>query len=123
MLKKKHIFAYKFIINNKMLQQIIENTGIESALLFDANSNVIDSYNMDTPKRIAAMSNTIFEMCKGLTEDLKENNLNQIIIKGEALLIIGNKINNDKYLVSITKDITKLGLLLKVVDNLSNELI
>ncbi|NHN26029.1 hypothetical protein FIA58_010115 [Flavobacterium jejuense] len=101
-----------------MLQKLIEETAIESALIFDKNGNLIDSINIDKPQTISAMSSTILEMCEGLVDELNETKLNQIILKGESLLLIGSKLKQDQYLISISNDIAKLGLLLKVIDNL-----
>lgn len=101
-----------------MLEKLIEETAIESALIFDKNGNLIESCNIDKPQTISAMSNTILEMCGGLIDELNETKLNQIILKGESLLLIGSKLKQDQYLISTCSDITKLGLLLKVVDNL-----
>lgn len=99
-----------------MLQKLIEETAIESALIFNGNGDLVDSYEIDSPEKISAMSNVIYEMCVGLMEELKEANLNQIIVKGDSLFFIVNKIEKDKFLVSISHDITKLGLILRVLD-------
>lgn len=101
-----------------MLQKLIKETGIESALLFNKNGNLVDSLNIDKPNRIAALSNTILEMCRGLAEELGEKKLNQIVIKGETLLLIGSKTKKNQYLISITSDTSKLGLILKIVENI-----
>ncbi|CAM4057508.1 roadblock/LC7 domain-containing protein [Flavobacterium jumunjinense] len=105
-------------MNYNMLQKLIEETAIESALIFDKNGKLIDSCNIEKPQTISAMSNTILEMCQGLVEELNEKKINQIIIKGNSLLLIGSTINKNQYLISICNDISKLGLLLKVIDNL-----
>ncbi len=99
-----------------MLQQLIEQTAIESALIFDENGDLVDSYEINSPERISAMSNVIYEMCIGLMEELKGGKLNQVIVKGDTLFFIASKMKNGQYLVSISSDITKLGFILKVID-------
>ena len=101
-----------------MLQKLIDETAIEAALIFDKKGTLIESCNIDKPQTISAMSNTILEMCEGLVDELNETKLNQIILKGEAFLLIGSKLKQDQHLITISNDIAKLGLLLKIIENL-----
>lgn len=103
-----------------MLQNLINKTSIDAALLFEKNGIIIDSINVDKPETITAMSNIIVEMCQGLVEELNEKKLNQVILKGDSLLIIGTITTQNQYLIAISYDIAKLGLLLKVLENLEN---
>lgn len=96
----------------------LEKTGLETALVFDKDGNVVDSFKIDHSINIAAMSNIIFTMCKEMLEDMQLNDLKQIVLKTDAGLLVGNKLNEDLYLITTTKDISKLGLLLKLIDNL-----
>ncbi|AOW10325.1 roadblock/LC7 domain-containing protein [Flavobacterium gilvum] len=97
----------------------LEKTGLETALLFDKNGEVIDSLKIEYPINIAAMSNVIFTMCKEMLEDMKFNDLKQLILKTDTGLVIGNKFEDNLFLITTTNDISKLGLLLKVIDNLA----
>lgn len=101
-----------------MLQNLINKTSIDSALLFEKNGSVIDSLNLDKAETIAALSNIVVEMCQGLVEELNEKKLNQVILKGDSILIIGTVTSQNQYLIAISYDVTKLGLLLKVLENL-----
>lgn len=101
-----------------MLQNLINQTSIDSALLFEKDGTIIDSINVVKPETITAMSNIIIEMCQGLVEELNAKKLNQVILKGESLLVIGTVTPQNQYLIAISKDTTKLGLLLKVLENL-----
>jgi hypothetical protein len=96
----------------------LEKTGLETALVFDKNGDVIDSFKIEHPTNIGAMSNVIFTMCKEMLEDMQFNDLKQIILKTNSGLLVGNKLNDDLFLITTTSDISKLGLLLKVIDNL-----
>ncbi len=96
----------------------LEKAGLETALIFNKNGEVIDSLKIDYPINIAAMSNVIFTMCKEMLEDMQLNDLKQIILKTDSGLLVGNKLNEDLFLITTTNDISKLGLLLKVIDNL-----
>lgn len=101
-----------------MLQNLINQTSIDSALLFEKDGTIIDSINVVKPETITAMSNIIIEMCQGLVEELNAKKLNQVILKGESLLVIGTVTPQNQYLIATSKDTTKLGLLLKVLENL-----
>ncbi|MGQ7944236.1 roadblock/LC7 domain-containing protein [Flavobacterium sp. WC2509] len=96
----------------------LENTGLETALVFDKNGDVIDSFKIEYPINIAAMSNVIFTMCKEMLEDMKFSDLKQIVLKTDSGLLIGNKFDDNLFLITTTNDISKLGLLLKGIDNL-----
>lgn len=96
----------------------LEKTGLETALVFNKNGDVIDSFKIEFAINIAAMSNVIFTMCKEMLEDMQFNGLKQIILKTDSGLLVGNKLNEDLFLITTTNDISKLGLLLKVIDNL-----
>lgn len=97
----------------------LEKTGLESALVFNKNGDVIDSFKIEYEINIAAMSNIIFTMCKEMLEDMQLSDLKQIVLKSDSGLVIGNKLNEDLFLITTTNDISKLGLLLKVIDNLA----
>jgi predicted regulator of Ras-like GTPase activity (Roadblock/LC7/MglB family) len=97
----------------------LEKTGLETALVFDKNGAVVDSFKMEFSTNIAAMSNIIFTMCKEMLEDMQLNDLKQIILKTDSGLLVGNKLNENLFLITTTSDISKLGLLLKVIDNLA----
>lgn len=98
----------------------LEKTGLETALVFDKNGDVIDSLKIEHSTNIAAMSNVIFTMCKEMLEDMQFSELKQIILKTDSGLLIGNKLNDNLFLITTTSDISKLGLLLKVIDNLAS---
>ncbi len=103
-----------------MLQKLISKTAIDAALLFDKKGTLIDSENLDNPETLSAMSAIIVEMCQGLIEELDQRDLSQIILKSESLLLIANTTNEDQFLIAVTRDITKLGLLMKVLENFEN---
>lgn len=96
----------------------LEKTGLETALVFDKNGDVIDSLKIEYSINIAAMSNVIFTMCKEMLEDMQLNDLKQIVLKTDSGLLVGNKFNDNLFLITTTNDVSKLGLLLKVIDNL-----
>ncbi|VXB45972.1 conserved hypothetical protein [Flavobacterium sp. 9AF] len=100
-----------------MLEKLLTDYNIDSALLFNSNGVLIDSSNLDKPQTLSAMSNIIMDMCQGLVEELNEKTLTQVIIKTQSLLIIANKLDGNQYLMVVTSDITKLGLLLKILEN------
>lgn len=97
----------------------LEKTGLETALVFNKNGEVIYSFKIEYAINIAAMSNVIFTMCKEMLEDMKFSDLKQIVLKTDSGLLVGNKLNEDLFLITTTNDISKLGLLLKVIDNLA----
>ena len=68
------------------------------------------------------MSNVIFTMCKEMLEDMQLVGLKQIVLKTDSGLLLGNKLNDNLFLITTTKDVSKLGLLLKVIDNLDFKL-
>ena len=96
----------------------LKKTGLETALVFDKNGGVIDSFSIEHSTNIAAMSNVIFTMCQEMLEDMQFSDLKQIVLKTDSGLLVGNKLNDDLFLITTTSDISKLGLLLKVIDNL-----
>nr|WP_315202656.1 roadblock/LC7 domain-containing protein [uncultured Flavobacterium sp.] len=96
----------------------LEKTGLETALLFDKNGDVIDSFKIEYAINIAAMSNVIFTMCKEMLDDMQFSSFKQIILKTDSGLLLGNKLNDNLFLITTTNDVSKLGLLLKVIDNL-----
>jgi predicted regulator of Ras-like GTPase activity (Roadblock/LC7/MglB family) len=100
----------------------LEKTGLETALVFDKNGDVIDSFKIEYSTNIAAMSNVIFTMCKEMLEDMQLVGLKQIVLKTDSGLLLGNKLNDNLFLITTTNDVSKLGLLLKVINNLDFKL-
>ncbi len=93
------------------LNLLIEDTGVDSALVFNEDGNLIRSEYLDFDGNIAAMAGVLLTMCKELIEDLKFGNSQELILHADKGLFFVKKIEKEEYLALITKNASKLGLI------------
>jgi len=95
------------------LLSIQEFTKAEIIILADENGNVVDSLNTDYETNIALMIETAYSMCKDLSKDLNNGDLDQLLAKSSDGYFIVNKLEDNSLIMIVSKDPSKLGLLLK----------
>lgn len=93
------------------LDALIDETGVDSALIFNGDGNLIKSHYLDFDGNIAAMGGILLTMCKELIEDLKFGNSHELILQADKGLFFVRKLDKDEYLALITKNPSKLGLI------------
>ncbi|SHI35697.1 roadblock/LC7 domain-containing protein [Flavobacterium terrae] len=93
------------------LDALIDETGVDSALVFNGDGNLLKSHYLDFDGNIAAMGGVLLTMCKELIEDLKFGNSNEMIIHADKGLFFVRRLDKDEYLALITKNPSKLGLI------------
>lgn len=93
------------------LDTLIDETGVDSALVFNGDGNLIKSHYLDFDGNIAAMGGYLLTMCKELIEDLKFGNSHEVIIHADKGLFFVRRLEKDEYLALITKNPSKLGLI------------
>lgn len=93
------------------LDVLIEETGVDSALVFNEDGVLIKSHYLDFDGNIAAMAGVLMTMCKELIDDLKFGNSNELILNADKGLFFVRKLEKDEYLALISKNASKLGLI------------
>lgn len=93
------------------LDALIEETGVDSALVFNGDGNLIKSHYLDFDGNIAAMGGVLLTMCKELIEDLKFGTSHEVIVQADKGLFFVRRLEKDEYLALITKNPSKLGLI------------
>lgn len=93
------------------LDALIDETGVDSALVFNGDGNLLKSHYLDFDGNIAAMGGILLTMCKELIEDLKFGNSHEVIIQADKGLFFVRRLEKDEYLALITKNPSKLGLI------------
>lgn len=93
------------------LDALIDETGVDSALVFNGDGNLLKSHYLDFDGNIAAMGGILLTMCKELIEDLKFGNSHEVIIHADKGLFFVRRLEKDEYLALITKNPSKLGLI------------
>lgn len=102
------------------LLAIQEYTQAEIVLLADEKGNIKDSINTEYDTNIALMIEAAFSMCKDLSKDLKNGELTQLLAKGSDGYFIANKLEDKSVIMIVSKDPSKLGLLLKYLSSENN---
>lgn len=101
------------------LKKILESTNADAILLADNEGNIKNSYNVEYETNIALMTETMFTMCKDLSKDLGNGDLDQIMAKSSKGFFVVNKLDPNSILIAISKDNSKIGLLLKFISSLT----
>ncbi|MEO8534894.1 MAG: roadblock/LC7 domain-containing protein [Flavobacterium sp.] len=93
-------------------------TGAESGLIFNIDGILVESVNLQYDENIAAMIGMILKMSSEMSEDIKNGDLKQLMIKNENGIVVANRDSDDTCVALLSKDISKMGLLLRKMDTI-----
>ncbi|WP_244283527.1 roadblock/LC7 domain-containing protein [Flavobacterium hercynium] len=96
----------------------MEETGAESGLVFNIDGILVESVNLEYDGNVAAMIGMILKMCLEMSEDVNTGELKQVMIKNLDGIVVANKDQGDNCVALLTKDISKMGLLLRKMDTI-----
>ncbi len=99
---------------NINLEEITNEVGADACIITDLEGNPVNQINIAFPENIALMTEMAYSMCKGLSEDLNNGELEQLITKTSKGIIIINKFG-DYIVLILSNDFSKLGILLKKI--------
>lgn len=102
------------------LNALVEETGAESGLTFNIDGILLDSVNLEYDGNVAAMIGMILKMCLEMSEDVNNGDLKQVMIKNKDGIVVANKDQSDNCIALLSKDISKMGLLLRKMDTVFN---
>jgi predicted regulator of Ras-like GTPase activity (Roadblock/LC7/MglB family) len=102
------------------LNTLVAETGADSGLIFSIDGILIESYNLEYDGNVAAMIGMILKMSLELSEDLNKGDLKQLMIKNCDGIVVANKDHNDNCIALLSKDLSKMGLLLRKMDTIFN---
>lgn len=109
-------------ITKEEILEILSTASLDNILLFDLAGNLIASNDFNYDKNFAAMNGIIATMCKEMIAELEYGELEKVMIQANNGIVLLNKVNNEHYIASFTKDISKIGILMKTVDTLTNNI-
>lgn len=102
------------------LNTLVEETGAESGLVFNIDGILVESVNLEYDGNVAAMIGMILKMCLEMSEDVNNGDLKQVMIKNNDGIVVANKNSDDNCVALLSKDISKMGLLLRRMDTVFN---
>ncbi|TPG38724.1 hypothetical protein [Flavobacterium pectinovorum] len=102
------------------LNALVEETGAESGLSFNIDGVLLESVNLEYDGNVAAMIGMILKMCLEMSEDVNNGDLKQVMIKNQDGIVVANKNEEDNCIALLSKDISKMGLLLRKMDTIFN---
>lgn len=98
------------------LNTLVEETGSESGITFNIDGVLLESVNLEYDGNVAAMIGMILKMCLEMSEDVNNGDLKQVMIKNNDGIVVANKSEDDNCVALLSKDISKMGLLLRKMD-------
>ncbi|UOB17570.1 roadblock/LC7 domain-containing protein [Abyssalbus ytuae] len=101
------------------LNNIMDITGAEAALIADHEGNLIESVNVEYDKNIAAMIQMAFTMNRDLSKDIGNGDLEQVFARSSDGFFVANKLQSNHIIMLLSKDNSKLGMLLKMLSTIS----
>ena len=66
------------------------------------------------------MIGMILKMCLEMSEDVNNGNLKQVMIKNNDGIVVASKNQDDNCIALLSKDLSKMGLLLRRMDSVFN---
>lgn len=105
-------------MKNFDLEKLRLDTGVDSVLVFTTEGELIQAHKVAFDVNIAAMTGIIFKMCNDLSEDLFSENTQKLMVKCNSGMFVASRISATTILGFITKETTKLGILLKHLDTI-----
>ena len=108
----------------KVLQELIKNSGLEGAVIVSADGLPISSVLKPGVEedRVAAMSAAILSLGEKVTEELEKGVLEQLTVKGEDGYIVLTGIGQEAVLTVLASNAAKLGLLLMEIKKAQDQL-
>ena len=100
------------------LNTLIQETGADSGLVFSIDGILVESVNLEYDGNVAAMIGMILKMSLEMSEDLNNGNLKQLMIKNDDGIVVASKDENDNCVALLSKDLSKVGLLLRKMDTI-----
>ena len=100
------------------LTTLVQETGADSGLVFSIDGVLVESVNLEYDGNVAAMIGMILKMSLEMSEDLNNGNLKQLMIKNEDGIVVASKDENDNCVALLSKDLSRLGLLLRKMDTI-----
>ncbi|WP_343695870.1 roadblock/LC7 domain-containing protein [Flavobacterium sp.] len=100
------------------LNTLVEETGAESGIAFNIDGILLESVNLEYDGNVAAMIGMILKMCSEMTEDVNNGDLKQVMIKNNDGIVVANKSQDDNCIALLSKDTSKMGLLLRKMDTI-----
>ncbi|MEO8240059.1 MAG: roadblock/LC7 domain-containing protein [Flavobacterium sp.] len=100
------------------LNTLVAETGADSGLIFSIDGILIESCNLEYDGNVAAMIGMILKMSLEMSEDLNNGDLKQLMIKNNDGIVVANKDHNDNCVALLSKDLSKMGLLLRKLDTI-----
>jgi predicted regulator of Ras-like GTPase activity (Roadblock/LC7/MglB family) len=98
------------------LNTLVAETGADSGLIFSIDGVLIESCNLEYDGNVAAMMGMILKMSLEMSEDLNNGDLKQLMIKNDDGIVVANKDHNGNCVALLSKDLSKMGLLLRKLD-------
>ncbi|MBL0736528.1 hypothetical protein JI750_06495 [Flavobacterium sp. GN10] len=102
------------------LQTLVQETGAESGLSFNIDGILNESVNLEYDGNVAAMIGMILKMCLEMSEDVNNGDLKQVMIKNNDGIVVASKNQDDNCIALLSKDLSKMGLLLRRMDSVFN---
>ncbi|KFF04830.1 roadblock/LC7 domain-containing protein [Flavobacterium reichenbachii] len=102
------------------LNTLVEETGAESGLSFNIDGILTESVNLEYDGNVAAMIGMILKMCLEMSEDVNNGDLKQVMIKNNDGIVVASKDSEDNCVALLSKDVSKMGLLLRKMDSIFN---
>ncbi len=69
---------------------------------------------------LQAMIGMILKMCLEMSEDVNNGDLKQVMIKNNDGIVVASKNQDDNCIALLSKDLSKMGLLLRKMDSIFN---
>ena len=100
----------------KELEIILEEAQIDNILIFTSEGYLIESNSFDYDGNYAAMCGMITKMCQETIKDLQYGNIDKITIHADKGLIMVNRFDEKNYMACFTKDSSKQGVLMRIMN-------
>lgn len=100
------------------LELLIEKVDVNGGMIFNSEGVLLESYNLDYPGNMSAMSAMIANVSKELLENLKSGMITELILKADQGLFFVKYIGQDEWLTLFTEDLSKMGLIHLSTQNL-----
>ncbi|WP_271785334.1 roadblock/LC7 domain-containing protein [Aquimarina algiphila] len=100
------------------LDKVLKSTNADAVLIMNNDGIVLDSLYLEYENNIALMTKAFYTMCNDLSKDLEIGEVDQIMTKSAEGFFIANRLDEKSIIISVSKDISKIGLSLKLINSL-----
>ncbi len=94
------------------LKMLVDEAKADSAMVFDTEGHILDSYNLPNENNVSAMAAVIMTMSEEFFQDaLDSTDFKQLVLKAKHGMVVMNRFSEEHVICLIAKDLANAAIM------------